>query len=482
MSVTVVRSAAWAIAWDAVSRRQIYRRGVDVAFEGDTVAYVGPGYAGRADTEVDGRGLLVMPGLVDIHAHPGHEPAFRGIREEHGVQGQFMTGLFERSQAYAAADEATRAASTEMACCELLRSGVTSLVDIGPAWDGWADLIAKSGLRGFLAPSFASARWKMENDRGIGYVWDEAAGRRRFEAALRFIDDLPGHPCGRLSGIVAPAQIDTCTEELLRDAHAAALERRIPITVHTAQGVTEVLEMLRRHGRTPIRWAAEIGVLSPQMILGHALFADSHSWVRAAAPIESRDDIARMGAHGCSVAHCPTPFARYGQMLESFGAYRKAGINMGMGTDTTPHNMLEEIRKASSLARIAARDIHAVALADFVHAATVGGAQALMRDDLGRLAPGCKADLVLVDLACPDMLPARDPLRSLVFHAADRAVRDVYIGGQQVVAGGKVLTLDHRGAGARLAEAQARMMAGVPARDYLGRSADEITPLSLPLA
>ena len=481
MNITVLRDAAWTIAWDAGTKQQVYRHGMDIAFQGDTLIHVGPGYAGHADAVIDARGLMVMPGLVNVHAHPGHEPAFRGIREEHGVRGQFMTGLFERSQAYGPADAQTRAASTEVACCELLRSGVTSVVDIGPAWDGWADLVAKSGLRGFLAPGFASARWKMDSDQGIGYLWDEAAGRQRFQAALQFIDGLAAHPSGRLSGVVAPMQIDTCTEDLLRDALAAARERRIPMTVHIAQGVTEVLEMLRRHGRTPIGWAADIGILSPQTLLGHAMFTDSHSWVRAAAAVATQDDVALMAAHGCTVAHCPTPFARYGHLLESFGGYLKAGVRMGMGTDTTPHNMLEEMRKASSLARIAARDIRSVALGDFLHAATVGGAQALMREDLGRLAPGCKADLVLVDLSCPDMLPARDPLRSLVFHAADRAVRDVFVAGRQVVAGGKVLTLDHAAAGARLAEAQARMMAGVAGRDYLGRSADEITPLSLPL-
>ena len=102
-----------------------------------------------------------------------------------------------------------------------------------------------------------------------------------------------------------------------------------------------------------------------------------------------------------------------------------------------------------------------------------------MRDDLGRLAVGQKADFILADLECIDMLPARDPLRSLVFHAADRAVRDVYIDGRQVVADGKVLTLDASGAAARLGEAQERMMARVPDRDYLHRTADEITPLSL---
>ena len=112
--------------------------------------------------------------------------------------------------------------------------------------------------------------------------------------------------------------------------------------------------------------------------------------------------------------------------------------------------MMEEMRKAAMLARIAARDITAVTTADLFHAATVGGATALLRDDIGRLAPGKKADIVLVDLECPRMQPARDPLRSLIYHAADRAVRDVFVDGQQVVAGGRVLTLDEAGATGRL--------------------------------
>ena len=477
MAVTLFRNVDWAIVWDEAAKSHAYKRNIDVAFDGNTVTHVGSGYAGTADTTVDGRGRMLMPGLVNIHSHPGHESVYRGIREEHGVRNMYMTGLFERYQAYSAADQETRAAASEFAYCELLKSGVTSVVDIGPAWEGWEALVVKSGLRGFLAPGYASARWKMENDHGLGYLWDEAGGRKRFDASLALIDSLAKHPSGRLSGVVAPMQIDTCTEDLLRDSLAAAAERRLPFTVHIAQGVNEVLEMLRRHGRTPVQWASDIGILGPTTILGHAIFIDSHSWV----PWWSRIDLGLIADSGSTVAHCPTPFARYGHMLESFGAYLKAGVNMGMGTDTTPHNMLEEMRKASTLARIAARDIHSVSTADFLHAATVGGAKALLRDDLGRLAKGGKADLVVVDLNHIDMQPVRDPLRSLVFHAAERAVRDVYVDGRQVVAEGKVLTMDQADAAGRLAESQARMIAGVPQRDYLGRSADQITPLSLRL-
>ena len=115
------------------------------------------------------------------------------------------------------------------------------------------------------------------------------------------------------------------------------------------------------------------------------------------------------------------------------------------------------------------------------HAATVGGATALSRDDIGRLAPGAKADIVLVDLEHPLMRPVRDPLRSLIYHGADRAVRDVYVDGYKVVDDGQVLTLDYHDAITRVEEAQRRMLQQVPSRDYAARSAEQMAPLSLPL-
>jgi 5-methylthioadenosine/S-adenosylhomocysteine deaminase len=477
VSTTLIRNAEWVIAWDQSAGRHVYRKGCDVVFSGDAIVHVGPGFAGAADTTIDGKGLMAMPGLVDIHSHPGHEPAYRGIREEHGVPNMYMSSLYERSQAFDISDPQLRRASLEVALCELLKSGVTSLCDISGIYDGWAEIFARSGIRGFLAPGFATARWKLSDDRSLGFDWDEARGRAGMQAALAFIDALAKHPSGLLSGVVSPMQIENCSDDLLRDSLDAAKERKIPFTLHVAQGVLEHLEMIKRHGVTPIRHAHDIGILGPTSVIGHAILPDSHSWIRW----WTKDDIRLLADAGCSVAHCPTPFARYGILMESFGGYVRAGINMGIGTDTTPHNMLEEIRKAGTFARIATRDINDVSSAMLFHAATVGGAKALMRDDLGKLVPRAKADIVLVDVTHPDMVPARDPLRSLIFHAADRAVKDVYVAGRRIVADGVVTTLDHRAAGEVLTEAQNRMMALTPRRDYRGRTADEVAPLTLPV-
>ena len=158
MPTTVIKDAEWVIAWDESAKRHVYRRGVDIAFADGSIAFVGKRYEGAADAVIDGREAMVMPGLVDLHSHPEHEPLYRGIREEHGLPSMHMTGLYERSQALSAPDDDARAASAEFAYCELLLSGVTSLVDITAPWPGWIDLFARSGMRGFLAPGYASAR------------------------------------------------------------------------------------------------------------------------------------------------------------------------------------------------------------------------------------------------------------------------------------------------------------------------------------
>jgi cytosine/adenosine deaminase-related metal-dependent hydrolase len=473
---TCIRNAACIVAWDVTNRCHAYLMDGDVAFAGDTLSFVGRQYDGPADTTIDGTNLMVMPGLVDLHSHPSTEPFFRGVREEHGVPAMYMSGLYERSVALQP-DAAARKAGKQVAFCEMLLSGITSVADLSSIDEGWIELAAQSGLRVFLAPSFASARWHLENGWALKYRWDEAAGRRGLDAALALIDEAETHPSGRLSGIVSPAQIDTCTPDLLRDSFAAAVAGKLPLTVHCAQSVNEFQEMIDRHGKSPVQFAHDLGILSARTVLGHAIFIDEHSWVRW----HTRIDLGLLAESGTHVAHCPSPFARYGHTLEDFGRYRRSGVNLGIGTDVAPHNVIEEMRLGAILARVAARDITTTSLGALFHAATAGGADALGRSDLGRLAAGAKADFVLVDLGNPWMRPARDPLRSLVFTAADRAIRSVFVHGTKVMEGGCVLTMDHAAALAAVAEGQQRMLRDAPSRDWAGRTAEQISPLSLPM-
>ena len=235
--------------------------------------------------------------------------------------------------------------------------------------------------------------------------------------------------------------------------------------------------MFRRYGKTPIAWLHAIGALGRQTIIGHGIFLDHHPWLHW----PTRGDLPLLRDTGATVAHCPTVFMRRGIAMNTFGAYAREGINLGIGTDTYPHNFLEEMRSAFTISRAVAGTVEDVTTLDIFNAATLGGARALLRDDIGRLKVGAKADIVLVDIKHPSMMPMREPLRSLLYVAADRAVRDVYVDGQRVVHEQRAINIDYAAAAEALEEAQKRSMREVPRLDWAGRSADQLAPMVLPL-
>ena len=473
-----IRNADWVVRWNPEKGRHEYLRNADVVFRGHTVAYVGSDYDGAADEEIDGRGLMAMPGLVDIHCHPTNQPITRGIREEIANPALYMTALYDRTGLWRADQDALYYGAV-VAYGELLKSGVTTVVDYAARVpDGWIELMAESGLRIVAAPSFRDASWSVVGGSRVEYKWDADAGARAFEAALALIDDAARHPSGRLSGMIAPGQVDTCTAETFRNCVAAAEARDIPLQTHAGQTLSEFHEMVRRTGRTPVQWLADIGALGPRTTLAHCIFIDTHSWTRW----HTADDIPLLAETGTSVAHCPVVFARYGHRLESFGAYRRAGIRIGIGTDTAPHNMLEEMREAVIVSRVAAGRTDDATAADAFMAATTDPAAALGRSDIGRLCEGAKADIVLVDLAHPLMRPARDPLRNLIYTAADRAIRDVYVDGIRRVENGVVLSMDVEAATGKLEQSQLRAESAVPSLDAEGRDGFEVSPPVLPFA
>ncbi|MFD1911059.1 amidohydrolase family protein [Halodurantibacterium flavum] len=476
-TVTVIRNASWIVAWNGDDRRHEYLKDGDLAFEGDRIIHVGGRYDGPAATEIDGRGRLVSPGFVNIHSHPLSEPMNKGILDELGSPRLYMSSLYEFMPLFRPDDEG-RTACTQVALSEALLSGVTTLVDLSVPYHDWIDLLARSGIRAVAAPMYRSARWFTKNGHVVEYEWDEAAGRAAMDEAMAAIDTATAHPCGRITGMVAPSQIDTCTADLIRDSFAEAQARGIQFQIHAAQSVVEFHEITRRHGRTPLQWLDDLGVLAPGAIVGHGIFLNDHPWVHWP---QARDfDLLRDS--GAAVAHCPTVFQRRGIAMRTVGRYIRAGIPIGIGTDTYPHNMLEELRHALINSRLLSGDPYDLRTHHIFDAATIGGARILGRDDIGRLAPGAKADLFLADVTHPAMRPVRDPLRSLIYVAAERAVKDVFVDGRRVVQDGAVLAFDLPDALERLEAAQRRAEEVFATLDFAGRSHLQASPLTYPVA
>jgi len=472
-----IRNLSWAVVRDGNNRRHVYRRTVDLHLKDGKITEITPAGAkptGPGEDVIDGTGMLALPGLINIHSHPSTEPGYRGVREDHGVPEQQMTGLMERLQAFRMPDDGREGAAT-LAYSEMLRAGTTTATDVTLPFDGWLETMARSGMRFYAAPTFASARWGMSAPQTVTWKWDEARGLAEFEKAKRVMADAEAHNSRRLDAMVFPAQIDTVTPELFVAGRKHADESGRRFSTHIGQSVVEVREMIRRHNLTPVQWAAENGLLRNDTVLAHCILIDDHPQIGW----HTRRDLDLIAEAGASVAHCPQPFARYGLAMDHVGRYRARGVNVGLGTDCAPHNLIEEMRLAIVAGRLMSEDLRSLDTAGAFEAATFGGAAALGRDDIGALAPGMAADIVLVDLNHPLMQPVRDPLRSFVFHAADRAVRTVLVDGEVVLKDGEPVHLDPKAAMQKVAEAQARMIRDTPKIDYAERPGDTISPLSL---
>lgn len=469
--VTLFRSLDVIVAWSTSLQDHVYLHGQDLVTQGSRLLQVGGTYDGPRDETVDGRGRMAMPGLINMHSHPGSEPGNRGLLEELGSRKLGQSSLYEYMPIFRVGIEIAPYA-TQVAVSEMLKSGVTTYVDMSLPRESWVDDVAATGIRAVLGPMYRSASWHTRDGHSVAYDWNEEAGYKAFGAALDVVRRARAHDSGRLSAMLCPSQIDTCSAALLRDSKAEAVRQGLKLQIHAAQSVVEFAEITRRHGLTPIEWLQKEGLLDDSLIIGHGIFLNDHPsifWPQA-------NDFALLRESGASVAHCPTVFARRGISLKSYERYRAAGIKLGIGTDTFPHNMLDEMRLAMYASRIVERDFTAASTASVFHSVTSTAADMLGRDDIGRLSPGCQADFSLVDLSHPYMRPTREPLRSLIYSAGDRAVRDVYVGGAQVVRDGEVMTIDVDKALGEVTRGQQETLARAPGNDYARRTVDELTP------
>jgi cytosine/adenosine deaminase-related metal-dependent hydrolase len=466
--------AGYIIAFDGKGHR-LLRNGV-VVMEGDRIVHVGRSFDGPADVTVDAHDRIVTPGLISTHAHIGGSPLDRSFIEDRGNPQFWYSGLFEMLPVrHEAQDDEAGRACIDFSMAELLRGGVTTVMEIGGQGEYVVERAAHYGIRVYMGLAFRSGKWLTRDGRRVSWEWDEEAGRQGLKRAVDFHKKHDGAHGDLVRCFWSPSQIDTCTPELLKDAKRWADETRRPYQVHTSQSVVEFNEMTARHGKTPIAWMKDLGVLDSNTILGHAIIIGGSSWTNYPA-----GDVQTMADTGTSVAHAVWVFARRGIAMESFARYRAAGVNMSLGTDTNPQSVLEAMRWAAVMSKTVERNTAATTAADAFDAATLGGARALGRDDLGRIAPGAKADLVLWKATSWRMTPLRDPVKNVVYNAADEDIDRVYVDGRLVVDGGQVLAADEKAILAALQAGGERMWPRMSKSDWAGRSADELSPQTYP--
>ncbi len=411
----------------------------EVIVDGALIRHVGPHSDRSAEvTHALGRTLLA-PGFIDLNALADVDTTILG----------FGGGAVPNAKVWGA-DYAARAvdllttdqivAGAKAAFCQLLLSGVTTALPVtsllfrkwAETGEEFAEIAALSralGLRLVLGPSFRSAVNVMRADGRAAQVVDDAAGLAGLAAAVGFIEQQTG---GLVSGLLVPSTIDTCSDDLITRTADAAAALGVPFRLHCCQSAAEVRMIWARAGRSPIAHLRGLGVMSDRALLPHAKLLGGPDQV----PDLIAQDRAAFAETGATVVHCPLVYGRGGARVRGMAQFRDAGVRIGMGTDTAPPNMLMNLQAGLSMARV--DDAGGMRPIDFLNAATVGGASAIGRPDLGRIETGAAADLVAWDMAALEVQPVHDPVEALFLMPPGLRARHVWVAGRQVVQDGQV--------------------------------------------
>lgn len=480
-TVTLIR-AGWIAAWDG-NRHQVIENG-EVAFQGERILYAGPRFEGQAEIILERPEWFLCPGFINLHGHVGIElngGLVDTINDERfAPSGEYCARAPLNQEPSLTPDE--QQLGGEFSLVQMLRTGTTTVVDAagsGPIW--WLgnppedeelllETVGRLGCRAYLSLSYRSARAYQKTDGTRGWHWDEELGIAGLHQAVDFAKKHRGKFSDRVDVMLTPHAVDNCSPDLLQSTLDMARAEDLLVQIHTAQYLYEVELVRAQYGKTPVGHLHDIGFLGPDIVLGHCIHVSGHPTMDD----QTDRDLHLIANSGSSVAHSPLPFARRGEALHSLPRYLDAGINVGIGCDIWPADIIAEMRLAWFMGKQASRSEGRPTCLEVFHAATVGSADALRRDDLGRLSPGAKADIVCIDLSGFHFGPVLDPIRALITCGTGQDVDSVFIDGELVVDGGTVVNARQdqlRDAAPAILQS---MLAAATDRDPFGRTATSL--------
>lgn len=391
----------------------------DVLIEGNRIARIAPHLPTPEGAEViDGTDKAVIPGFINTHTHAAMT-LFRGYGDD--------LPLMEWLEDYIWPVEAKMTAhdvyvGARLACLEMLRSGTTCFLDMYMHPLETARAVEELGLRAHLSYTLfdqgGAERAALDRKRSYEY----------YEAFKAFSD--------RITFTLGPHAIYTVSGEQLQFCHKFAVEHNVKINLHLAETKGEVDECVRQHGLTPVRYLEKLGILSEHLIVAHVVWVDD----------EEMDLLAK---HRVSVVHNPASNMKLcSGYTFKYEEMKKRGIRLGIGTDgcSSSNNldMVIAMKLASLLGKAWRFSPTATKAADIYHSATIGGAE-ILEIPAGRIAEGMLADLSLVDLNVPELVPLNSLTSNLVYATSGSScidtviidgvirMRDRYVPGQEEI-------------------------------------------------
>lgn len=471
-------TASWVVGHKDGSHRLL--KNGEVVFEDGEIVFVGHRFPGEVARRIDFGNALVSPGLIDLDALSDLDTTILGIDHHPGwAKGRVWPRSYVEAGPYEMYSPEELAFQKRFAFGQLLLNGITTAAPIASLFyrewgesvaefEAAADAAGELGLRVYLSPAFRSGGMVLEEPGRMVPVFDEERGFQGLADAIAFIEKQSGRHGDLVRGMLAPDRVETSTLALIERTDAAARELGCKFRLHMAQGVMEVDTVRKLHGSTaPVR-LAKAGLLSERLIAPHATNA-------------TEEDLALYAENGVSIVHCPLVSSRGGSTLSSFSSCRKRGINIAMGTDTAPADMLMNLLVGLITCRINDGAPDQIRCADLFDAATLGGARALGRSDLGHLSPGARADIAVFDLDDTVMAPSIDPITTLVTGGSGKVTRAVFVDGRLSMRERQVARIDMRRAREQAQAQFDRLIAKYPERSWANPPVSEIFPPSYPV-
>lgn len=389
---------------------------IDIDDAGRIVAVGSESSLGPAPDRVERVGGLLMPGLVNAHAHTPMT-LVRSAGDGLPLDRWLKEGVWPREGRMTAEDAWW---GMTLGSAEMLAAGVTTSCEMYLYEEQIVDAVERSGARLVMTSGVIQALLPDGDVDG------------RIEQVEHFFDQH-NDPNGRITVGFGPHSVYDLTPEQCGRVAAAAAARDAVFHIHLEETEAERKQVRDRHGRTATQALADAGVLEAKVLAAHGVWLD-------------QDDRRLLAGAGGAVAHCPQSNLKLGSGIAPLGQFLADGLTVGLGTDGVASNddldLWEELKLAPLLARGTTRDPAAIGAVTAIDLATRSGARAVGLDDVGELRPGAWADIIRIDLDQPAFTPRLDVLTLLVFAGGSRHVTDVWVAGSRVVADRQITTVD----------------------------------------
>lgn len=411
--------------------RSTYQSG-SVVFQDGRLAFVGPdeAYSVQPDDLVcDARGHLVMPGLINAHTHSVLSLT-RGVADE--LHWNDWIGRILEFDGRASDEDVLLA--SRLACADLLLNGVTTIADRYGPLDAEATGLVSSGIRAAVCSSIT-----------------DRSGESGMRSAIEMIEALGTSPQKRVFACLGPHATDTCGPDTMRWVARQAERFGAQIHLHVAQSQEEADLALHRGYPGAVAYMEDCGVIGPHVLATHCIYVND-------------DDLMRLARSGTRVAHCPSSNIKLEARTAPIRRMRELGIKIGVGNDCASCNnsmdLLSELKIACIVGKLEARDPTYFTASDALAMGTIGGAELLgMAHVTGSLEIGKRADIAVIDLNSPHLMPPHDDASCLVYSGSGRDVRHVFVDGDWVVRDRRLATMDMDDLLDRAKAARARMEA-----------------------